>query len=75
MIKTEEKIFLNDKETQSLVARIQAIKNKHPASEKDIIPEKILESIRQSLKVEGYDIPMSNIRKVAERFEADVETQ
>lgn len=75
MNKVEEKTPLNKEETQSLTARMQAIKSKYSASEKSTIPERMLESIRQSLKVEGYDIPISNIRKVAEHFEADVETQ
>ena len=46
-----------DKQNKQAVSRYEA-------------PERMLESIRQSLKVEGFDIPLDTIRDIAKQVEA-----
>ena len=59
---------------RSLSERMRAIQRQHPATAETKLPERLLESVRQSLKAEGYDIPITRIREIAERFETEVAT-
>ena len=56
---------------RSLSERMRAIQRQHPATAETKLPERLLESVRQSLKAEGYDIPITRIREVAKHFETE----
>ena len=54
----------------SLAERMRAVRRKHPATDTKL-PERLLESVRQSLKVEGYDVSIQKVREVAQQFEVE----
>lgn len=57
----------------SLAERMRAVRREHPATETKL-PERLLESVRQSLKAEGYDVSIEKVREIAQQFEIEVLT-
>lgn len=54
-------------ERRTLGTRMRAVRQKGTCSADRLrLPDRMLESMRQSLSVEGYDVSMAEVRRVAD---------